>query len=196
MMRFFTRMYYSVAMLRHHRHLLAQVNNAPKKISRVTDISPQQLHEQGINVLVLDFDGVLAAHGEHHPNQGLSLWLDECVKVFGADHIFILSNKPLPSRIAYFQQHHFGVRCIKEVRKKPYPDGLEMIMQLTGQPATCIMLVDDRLLTGVLAACIAQVQVAYISKPYVNLKKRPIQELFFIGLRVAERRLIKWFSHL
>ncbi|ALG67002.2 YqeG family HAD IIIA-type phosphatase [Beggiatoa leptomitoformis] len=193
-MHFLKRVHYSFAMLRHYRHALAHINTPQHSIKRVTDISPVGLRESGITVLVLDFDGVLASHGEKHPLRELTHWLDECVTVFGAERVFILSNKPLPSRIAYFQQHHVGVRCIKEVRKKPYPDGLETIIKLTGEPATQIMLVDDRLLTGALAGCIAQVQVTYISKPYINLSKRPVQELFFLSLRVAERRLIKWFS--
>jgi hypothetical protein len=52
------------------------------------------------------------------------------------------------------------------------------------------MLVDDRLLTGGLAACIAKVSITYITRPIVLLSKRPLSELFFMMLRFWERRLI------
>jgi predicted HAD superfamily phosphohydrolase YqeG len=77
------------------------------------------------------------------------------------------------------------------VKKKPYPDGLQKIMALTGQPANALMLVDDRLLTGGLAASIANVPVTYITRPYVSLSKRPVKEFFFMILRFLERNMIR-----
>ncbi len=190
------RIHFSLRMLRHYRHTLAEILNTSPRNRRLYHISPTELKQQGIAVLVLDFDGVLAAHGEPYPVQELQPWLHECVNTFGSQQVFVLSNKPLPSRIAYFKRHYAGIRCIADVKKKPYPDGLQKIITLTGYPSKAVMLIDDRLLTGGLAACIANVSMTYITHPYKLLSKRPLQELFFMTLRILERYLIQWYSRL
>ncbi len=183
------RIHFSLRMMHRYRHALASIDH--HSVCQLPQISPTILKQEGVAVVVLDFDGVLAAHGEPHPVDELDHWLHECINTFGSEHVFVLSNKPLASRIAYFNRHYVGVRYITEVKKKPYPDGLQKIIALSGQPAKALMLVDDRLLTGGLAACIANVPVTYITCPYVLLSKRPLQELFFMMLRFLERHLIR-----
>lgn len=192
-MKFINRLAYSIRMGWQHRKQLQQIcRNAPK--IQLFKLAPEKLQQQGIEILVLDFDGVLAAHGEIFPTLECQAWLQRCVEVFGAAQIFILSNKPLPSRIEYFAKNFDGVRCIAGVRKKPYPDGLQHIVELSGRAPQHILLADDRLLTGILAGCIAQVQVSYITQPYVKLRRRPVQESFFTFLRVSERLFVNLYS--
>ncbi|MDM8557972.1 HAD family hydrolase [Candidatus Parabeggiatoa sp. HSG14] len=196
LMELLKRIFFSFQMLHRYRHALAKIyHNNPHNV-QLRQISPAILKQKGIAVLVLDFDGVLAAHGEPYPVEELHDWLNECISTFGSTQIFILSNKPLQNRITYFNQYYQGVRYIAEVKKKPYPDGLQKIMVLTGQSSETLMLVDDRLLTGGLAACIANVPMIYITRPYVLLSKRPLQELFFMMLRFVERRFIQLYSWL
>ncbi|WP_353570989.1 HAD family hydrolase [Candidatus Albibeggiatoa sp. nov. BB20] len=185
------RIIYTISMLRTYRHAISDVFQATPAHYQTIQINPQQLKQLGVSILVLDFDGVLAPHGDLQPLQELQKWLEQCVQIFGENNIFILSNKPMPQRIAYFKQSYAGIRFIVAVKKKPYPDGLEQIITLTGKPSTDIMLVDDRLLTGVLAACIANVQITYITYPYTSIKQRPIAELFFMSLRGLERSLFR-----
>ncbi len=182
------RLLFSLRMLHRYCHALRKISLTTPNNQKLLDIAPKTFQQQGINVLILDFDGVLASHGELYPTKELHEWLHDCVKVFGAEQVFILSNKPLAERIAYFKQHYPGIRYIKEVKKKPYPDGLRKIMSLTKEQS--LMLVDDRLLTGSLAACIANIPVTYITQPYVCISKRPVSEVFFISLRLLERWLI------
>jgi len=190
------RISYSLQMLYRYRRLVANVYlNSPKHY-QISQLSPASLKQHGIKVLALDFDGVLSAHGAAQPLEALFAWLQECVEVFGVDRVFILSNKPMPVRIAFFAAHFQGLQMISGVRKKPYPDGLQRIAELTGEPANSIMLVDDRLLTGVLAACIAQTQVTYITYPYANFSRKPVQESFFWSLRFLERRLLQSYCWL
>lgn len=177
-----------------YRQALTQVYRTTPRQRQLCQLSPIELKQQGITVLVLDFDGVLAAHGESQPAQEIHPWLQACIQCFGANQVFVLSNKPLASRIAYFNCHYQGVRYITAVRKKPYPDGLKEIIALTGQSSHQVMLIDDRLLTGVLAACLANVSVAYITYPYVQLSKRPLPEMFFMVLRFLERYLLSLYS--
>lgn len=179
---------FTFEMMRRHRQALAKIYAHRQPRLRLQDISPQSLKRQGIEVLVLDFDGVLAAHGETVLTPELHSWLQSCVATFGTERVFILSNQPRPDRIAYFRQHFAEVRCLVGVKKKPDPQGLEQVMKLTGRPATALLLVDDRLWTGGLAACIAKVRFIYITRPYIKFSKRPVQELFFMTLRFLERR--------
>ncbi len=179
------RIYFSLIMTYKYRAVLLDIyRRSPSKV-QLNQISPSALKQQGIEILALDFDGVLAAHGKTYPNQELDNWLNESIKLFGAKNIFILSNKPMQKRIAYFKS--YGIDFITEVKKKPYPDGLNKIIALTGKNNQKIMLFDDRLLTGCLAACIAKIPVTYISKPY---KLTP----FFISLRFLERAIIQLYA--
>jgi len=187
------RLIFSLQMGYRYRHALAEIYRATPSQFHLLQISPSQLKKTGISVIVLDFDGVLSAHGEPTPAAELHQWLQECIAVFGAEQIFILSNKPSLTRIAYFQRHYTGVRWIVEARKKPYPDGLQTIMALTQQPSQAILLVDDRLLTGVLAACIANVSILWVTQCYIQWFKRPCSESWFILLRFLERFLIQGF---
>jgi hypothetical protein len=193
-MELFKRILFSLRMLHRYRHALAEIYTTSSRHCQLRQILPTTLKQKGVAVLVLDFDGVLAAHGECYPTDELHPWLHDCINTFGSKHVFILSNKPLPSRITYFKHHFPGVRYITEVKKKPYPDGLQKIIALSEQPSEGLMLVDDRLLTGGLAACIANVQIIYITRPYVLLSKRPLQELFFMTLRFLERRLVQLYN--
>jgi len=190
-MEWLNRIAYTIQMLRCYRAELMAIYNQRIPNLQINQLSPDKLKEQGVKILVLDFDGVLAAHGETKTADDLHDWLQQCVNTFGVAQIFVLSNKPLASRIRYFQTHYGDIRFIAGTRKKPYPDGLQEIITLTNQPAKALMLVDDRLLTGVLAACIIKVPVIYITKPYVNFLKRPIRELFFTSLRILERYLVQ-----
>jgi len=190
-MEWLNRITYTSQMLRRYHTELTTIYSQRIHNLRISQLSPSTLKQQGVKILVLDFDGVLAAHGETKPAGDLHDWLQQCINTFGATQIFVLSNKPLASRIHYFQDHYAGIRYIAGIRKKPYPDGLQKIITLTNQPAKALMLVDDRLLTGILAACIMKVPAIYITKPYVNFLKRPVQELFFTSLRILERYLVQ-----
>lgn len=179
---------FTFRMLLRYRHELSLIFRRSLPHGQLLHLSLLDLKEQGISVLVLDFDGVLAAHGENQPIEELHEWLQECTKMFS--HVFVLSNQCLSRRVAYFERHYPQINYLTDVRRKPYPDGLEKILMLTKQPAHAVMLVDDRLLTGALAACITHVQFTYITHPYCNWLKRPVQELFFTLLRFLERRLV------
>jgi predicted HAD superfamily phosphohydrolase YqeG len=104
--------------------------------------------------------------------------------------VFILSNKPTEERKSWFNNRHPGIRFISGVRKKPYPDGLDEVIRIAGVQPHEVTLLDDRLLTGVLATCLAGTEVVYINAPYVDLAGNPFKESFFILLRTVERVLL------
>ena len=158
----------------------------PWRIQQLPQLSIHWLALQGVRHLVLDFDGVMAPHGDAEPLPEVLAWLKRSLETFEGK-IYILSNKPLPVRIDYFKQHFPGVIFVVSPRKKPYPDGLLKIIESSGAKPNEVCLVDDRLLTGVLATQLAGASAVYITQPYASFKKRFWQESFFALLRNLER---------
>jgi hypothetical protein len=172
------------------RKELAQVLREPLAGSSITDLDPARLTGSAITALALDFDGVLAPHGFSAPVPEAHEWLVRCSAVFGADRIFILSNKPTEARKAWFRDNFPEIRFISGVRKKPYPDGLIKAGELAHVPLSAILMVDDRLLTGCLAALVAGARPLYIRRPCISFRHRPLAELFFMMVRAGERFLL------
>jgi predicted HAD superfamily phosphohydrolase YqeG len=170
-----------------HRHDLRRLLLETPEDNRLLSLDPDELHSSGITTMALDFDGVLAQHGAPEPLPEAIAWIKRCEVVFGGDRIFILSNKPTEGRRAWFNVHFPAFRFVSGVRKKPYPDGLNKTGELAGIPLSQILMVDDRLLTGCLAALVAGARPCYIRRPYISLRHRPLAELFFVMLRCVER---------
>lgn len=184
------RVLYTLKMAFHYRAQLKRYRHeAQYHLRSVLDLDLKRLKAEGITVLVLDFDGVLASHGEDRVEGDLEPWLDQCLQVFGSNHVFILSNLPTKTRALYFQQHFPGIIWVQVLCKKPYPDGLLAILKETGAPKHAILLIDDRLLTGILAAVIVGVRALWVVDPLIDIRKRPFQEGLFILLRWFERQL-------
>lgn len=173
-----------------HRRQLAEIIRRYHIPQRTVAVDPAELAAQGVTVLVLDFDGVLSYHRDDTPLPEIEEWLRRCALTLGEDRIFILSNRPDPVRADYFRRTFPAVRFVSGVRKKPFPDGLLRIMELSGAVPGQVVMLDDRLLTGVLGACLAGVGVIYITAPYVSLAQRPLLESCFLLLRILERGLI------
>lgn len=163
------------------------------QLVNIQDISKSELDARGVSVLVLDYDGVLAAHGEPEPNSEIMIWLRQFSQSFRPGKIYILSNKPTIGRQEFFLQNFPEIRFIIAKRKKPYPDGLLQIAADAGVLPRHLLLVDDRLCTGILATLISGTQGLWITKPYVNIMARPIVETWFIFLRWSEQLIIKFF---
>ncbi|MEM7016993.1 MAG: HAD family hydrolase [Pseudomonadota bacterium] len=187
----FWRTLYTLQMLKDYRQPLGEVYRQPR-VDQLFQTSPQQLKADGVDVIALDFDGVLSSESELQPEPEVAEWLKEAIQVFGADKVFVLTNKPIAARIEHFEEHYPGVKYVYGVRKKPYPDGLERIAELSQTPAEKVIVFDDRLLTGCLAGCIANTRVGYIRRPYKRFFRRPVKESFFLSLRVVERIIIKF----
>jgi predicted HAD superfamily phosphohydrolase YqeG len=174
----------------HNRHGLASLmrNTAPD--CSIAAITPEQLYNEGIRILALDFDGVLSPHGASKPIPAAEEWLRCCTTVFGEENLFVLSNKPTQERKEWFSEKFPSLRFISGVRKKPFPDGLNKIGELSQAPLATVLMVDDRLLTGCLAAITAGARPCYIRKPYVSFSDNALPEIFFASIRIAERLFV------
>jgi len=179
-----------------HRRELWQLLDSTPLCRNISELDPKELKRSGIAALVLDFDGVLAHHGATAPIPAAVAWLKQCEAVFGGERMFILSNKPTDRRREWFAKNFPAIRFITGIRKKPFPDGVIKAGELAGVPISSLLMVDDRLLTGCLAALAAGARPCYIRCPTVSFTYLPVLELLFLLLRGAERlftRLVSLF---
>lgn len=174
----------------HWTELKAFRRDESLQIKSILNLDPVQLKEQGIKCIALDMDGVLVSYGGEQLNPEIKQWLNNCLTVFERGRVFILSNKSSPGRIEYFSSHFKELGVLFPKKKKPYPDGIYEIVKLTNTDPKELLVVDDRLLTGILAAIIADSQAFYVTKPLVDLSKHTFLELCFIFLRFFERTII------
>ena len=172
----------------YYRHQLAAIlKSSTYTADSILLLSPSALKEQGIAVLSLDFDGVLSFQDEVMPLDTVTVWLQKACQVFSAKNVYILTNNPMPAREQFFSEHFPEITFIKMTQKKPHPEGLESIITQSGVAPDKVVLVDDRLTSGILAACMAGTKAIYIKKPYVNYRKKTLKELFFSVIRLLER---------
>lgn len=143
------------------------------------------------SVLALDFDGVLAPHGYPKPIDEATAWLKELVASGRYKRVYIYSNKPTQARKTFFAQLSPEIRFVSKQRKKPYPDGLKFIIEQERVAPSNVIMVDDRLLTGMLAAIIAGTSWLYISRPLKDYRYNLISEVFFTVLRFSEVQIIR-----
>ena len=183
---------YAIKMMLRSRHCLAKyLKNKAHQASSLLELSPKTLKKLHVKVIILDFDGVLNYYLADIVAKEQHRWLQDCIANYGAENIFILSNKPNNARKKYFTIHFPGVNFIIPRRKKPYPDGILIIQQQTNIHSENLIIIDDRLSTGILASCIAGIKACYITKPLINYYKNPIGEIYFYMLRIIERFIIK-----
>lgn len=174
---------------RYRHELKTCLKDPTQQIKSLEDLKGSELKANGIKAVVLDFDGVLAAYGETRPKKKLEAWLEGCMSLFGADHVFILTNKPEKLRRDYCLSRFPGIVFVQS-RKKPYPDGLNAILEKEKISPKELVMVDDRLLTGILAAVLVGAKPILVTKPFKDFTKRPLPELGFSLLRTLERWII------
>ena len=177
-------------LLRHRERLCRSIKEGRYRCATVVDISVEFLVQQAVEVLILDFDGVLANHGADMPNRAVVQWLEDIMDRLPELKIYILTNKPTAARSAYFRNQFPTITMMASGRKKPYPDGIQAIIAKTQLKNLQHLMVDDRLATGILAAVMCNIQSVWITMPYQNLKAHFIVESFFGLLRKLDKLLI------
>lgn len=177
--------------IKHRRSLKAIARQEANQCKAIACVSPDKLQAQGFDVLVLDFDGVLASHGETHVSKSIALWVSNAVKCFGPSHVFLLSNASSKRQTKIIEALP-GVTIIR-AKPKPFPEGLHQIQQKTKADPLSIVLIDDRLLTGGLSAVIAGTGFLLVQKPLKDYHKRFWIEVFFDSLRFIERFIFRFY---
>lgn len=180
---------FTIKMSWYQRKKIKAMAQQKHQVDNVTQLNPEKLKKSGIHYISLDFDGVLAPHGKPLPDEKILYWLKSLSDQYSQQNIFILSNKPTALRVGYFATHFPNIRFIDGVAKKPYPDGLLKIQEITQCKSQELALIDDRLLTGCLACILAGSFPILVMRPYSNYVRRPFQESFFGLLRFIEKSI-------
>jgi len=164
-----SRICYALKTAWHYKARLKSYALNPKlQLAKVTDLSSAALRAQNVRPEVIE-------------------WLKALLQEFAGHTVYIWTNKPTQVRQAYFSQNFPEIVFVMAKRKKPYPDALQQILQHSGLMPAQLLLVDDRLTTGILAAISCNIQAYLLTKPYINFWARPCTELWFIYLRWLER---------
>lgn len=152
---------------------------------RLTDLSPQFLHERGIRLLLLDFDNTMLPYTSDKPSQALLAWLAK-MRAEGIA-LCIVSNSSKP-RVRRFSER-YGIECVTRA-KKPFGRGIREALGRFGIPAAQTALVGDQIFTDVLGANCAKltaIHVRSICNHTVWLKLRHLFEIPFLALAKKRR---------
>lgn len=185
------RMFYAIKTAKKHKHAINKILKDPSSCAKdLCDINCSDLKKGNIKALVLDFDGVLASHGQIKLDKKTINWLKTALKIYPKT-TYILSNNPKGRRFSWLNKNFPEIHLIAGIKKKPYPDGLNVIIKHAKVKSSEVVLVDDRLLTGVLASLNAKTKIIYITEPRENLfSVFFLQECFFATLRFLEKKIL------
>ena len=154
---------------------------------KLTDITPEFLHRQGLNLLLMDFDNTMLPYTSDVPNQALLDWLTE-MQAAGIQ-LCIVSNSNKP-RVPAFSSK-YGVDCVTRA-KKPFSRGIREALGRYGVAKEHTALVGDQIFTDTLGANLAgicAIQVRSIHNHNFWLKLRHVLELPFLAM-AKKRRVV------
>lgn len=154
---------------------------------RITDLSPQFLREQGIRLLMMDFDNTLVPYTTDAPTAAVTDWL----KAMAQDGfpVCVVSNSRSRRVPAFCEK--YGIDCITHA-KKPFSRGIRQCLERYGLTARECALVGDQIYTDTLGANCAGVRsilVRAIDNHNIWLRLRHVAEKPFIF--AAKNRRIK-----
>ena len=153
----------------------------------LTDITPEFLRKQGIDLLMLDFDNTIVPYTTNVPTPDMEIWLRCMVRV--GVKLCVVSNSR-KQRVQVFCRK-YGIPCITH-SKKPFSKGIRECLEMFGlEPERCA-LVGDQIFTDTLGANCAglrSILVKAIDNHNFWLKARHVLELPFIF--AASKRRIK-----
>ena len=151
----------------------------------LTDLTPQMLKEQGVRLLMLDFDNTIVPYTTNVPTPEMEKWLKEMQDT--DIRICVVSNSKR-DRVRVFCSR-WGIDCITHA-KKPFGSGIRACMEKYGlAPCECA-LAGDQIFTDTLGANLAgamPILVKPINNHNIWLKLRHIAEKPFIFM--AKRRI-------
>ena len=152
----------------------------------VTDLSPEYLRKNGIELLMLDFDNTIVPYTTNEPTDQVAMWLEK-MKSSGI-HLCVVSNSH-KDRVKIFCEK-WGICCITHANK-PFSRGIKQCLASFGLHAGACALAGDQIFTDALGAngCgVRPILVKAICNHNIWLKLRHAAEMPFI-LLAKKRRL-------
>ena len=161
----------------------------PRYIAKeLPDLSPQWLREQGIRLLMLDFDNTIVPYTTDVPSKRMEDWI-EMMLAYDIQ-ICVVSNSKR-DRVKIFCEK-FGIPCITHA-KKPFSKGINVCIARFEISKENCALVGDQIYTDTLGANCAGIRsilVTAIDNHTIWLKLRHVAEMPFI-LLAKKGRMIK-----
>lgn len=154
----------------------------------LTDLTPEYLKEQGIGLLMLDFDNTIVPYTTSVPTEKMADWLSLMTR---SDIKLCVVSNSKKDRVKLFCEK-WQIPCITHARK-PFSRGIRQCLAKFGVPAEACALVGDQIFTDTLGAngCgVRPILVKAIHNHNIWLKLRHIAEKPFIYL-ARNRRIQK-----
>ena len=159
----------------------------PKIITEeLTDLTPEFLRQQNIQLLMMDFDNTIVPYTCNEPTEKMEQWLKDMAA--GDIPICVVSNSKR-DRVKIFCDH-YGIPCITHANK-PFTKGIRECLAKFNVPAERAALVGDQIYTdtfGANNAGVLPILVRAIDNHNIWLKLRHVAELPFIF--IARKRRI------
>ena len=154
----------------------------------ITELTPEMLQKQGIQLLMLDFDNTIVPYTTNEPTEEMAAWL----KMMTQSHIqlCVVSNSKR-DRVKIFCKA-YGIDCITHA-KKPFSKGIKECLARYDLPSSVCALAGDQIYTDVLGAnCtdVTSILVKAINNHNFWLKARHVLELPWIF--IARKRRITY----
>lgn len=160
----------------------------PKAIfQKLTDITPEFLHRQGRELLMLDFDNTMLPYTSKTPTPELLRWIDGMKR--GGIRLCVVSNSKKNKAKDFCRAHHIG--CVTH-SKKPFNRGIRRCLEQFSLKPEQAALVGDQIYTDVLGANCAGAMSILVKPIHLHnfwLKLRHVAEKPFI--LIARKRRVK-----
>jgi len=151
----------------------------------VTDLTPDYLRKNGIELLMLDFDNTIVPYTTNEPTDTVAAWLEK-MKTSGI-RLCVVSNSH-NDRVKIFCKA-WEIDCITHARK-PFSRGIRQCLAQYGLPPDRCALAGDQIFTDTLGAngCgVRPILVNAINNHNIWLKLRHAAEMPFILLAKKRR---------
>ena len=145
---------------------------------RLTDLTPEFLKQQGIKLLMLDFDNTIVPYTTSVATPEMDAWIR---KILASDISVCVVSNSHKDRVKIFCSH-YGMDCITHA-KKPFSRGIRQCLEKYQIPPSHAALVGDQIFTDTLGAngCgVKPILVKAIHNHNFWLKARHALELPFI----------------
>ena len=157
-------------------------------IRRLTDLTPEFLKEQGVRLLMLDFDNTIVPYTTNVPAPRMDAWLQQ---MMATDITLCVVSNSQKDRVVQFCRQ-YGIACITHA-KKPFSKGIRECLNCFRIAPEQAALVGDQIFTDTLGGNCAGVKtilVKAIDNHNFWLKARHVLEKPFI-FAAKNRRIRK-----
>lgn len=156
---------------------------------RITDVTVADLHQMGVEGILLDVDNTLTTHDNPDLDAGVTAWLS-AMQTAGFTLIIISNNKP--HRVAPFAEK-IGL-CFQTNAKKPLPTGYKAAAKSLGLSTKRCVAIGDQIFTDIMGAnlagmpCILLEPIQWETKQKFIVFKRKWERLLLNSRRAKAKK--------